>query len=131
MANEIASYHPLIYLNSCDASKIKAIESKEGVLKFEGVAISLIRGGALGCVGNHWEVEDEAIKELSINFYKLLLDGTPVGESLMKARKQIYAKRMKTYCYEDSEKKIVYENRSWGSPKLFGEVQISLVQKAE
>ena len=131
IANDVGSYHPLIYLNSCDASKIKAVESKEGVLKFDGVAISLIRGGALGCVGNNWEVEDEAIKELSINFYRLLLEGTPVGEALMKSRKQIYAKRMKTYCYEDTEKKIVYENRSWGSPKLFGEVQISLVQKAE
>ena len=105
IANEKVSYHPIIYLNSCDASKIKAVKTKEGLEKFEGVSISLIRGGALGCVGNHWEVEDEAIKELSINFYKLLLEGIPVGEALMKARKQIYPKKLQTYCYDDSKKK--------------------------
>jgi CHAT domain-containing protein len=129
--NDQISYHPLIYLNSCDASRIKAVESKEGVVKFDGVSISLVRGGALGCVGNNWEVEDEAIKEFSISFYKLLLEGIPIGEALMKSRNLIYAKKLKTFLYEDTQKEITYENRSWGSPKLFGEVQISLVQKAE
>lgn len=128
--NNKLSYHPFIYLNSCDASKIKAVESKDGTTKFDGISISLIRGGALGCIGNHWEVEDEAIRDFSITFYKLLLAGTPVGEAMLKARNKIYPTRMNTFeCSET--KKITFENRSWGSPKLFGEVQISLIEKQD
>jgi hypothetical protein len=85
----------------------------------------------LGCIGNNWEVEDEAIKEFSINFYRLLLEGIPIGEALMKSRNLIFAKKIMTFQYDDTQKTITYENRSWGSPKLFGEVQLSLVQKAE
>ncbi|HUY00189.1 MAG TPA: CHAT domain-containing protein [Candidatus Deferrimicrobium sp.] len=129
--NEKKSYHPIVYLNSCDASKIKSVETKDGAIKFDGISISLIRGGALGCVGNYWGVEDEAIKEFSINFYKLLLAGIPVGEAMRQSRNLIYTKRLNSYEYEENGKKIRYENRSWGSPKLFGEVQIALVEKTD
>ncbi len=126
--NEEKSYHPIIFLNSCEASKIREIEIEEGVRNFEGITVSLVRGGALACVGNTWEVEDEAIKNLSTNFYRFLLEGRPVGEALMKARNMVYAKRVVRYdCGEDEE--ITCEDRSWGSPKLFGEVQMTLVEK--
>lgn len=69
------------------------------------------------------------LKNFSISFYKLLLEEVPVGEALMKSRNLIYAKKLKTFLYEDTQKEISYENRSWGSPKLFGEVQLSLVQR--
>jgi hypothetical protein len=43
---------------------------------------------------------------------------------------KIYVDRMNTYEYSET-KTIHFENRSWGSPKLFGEVQISLIEKQD
>lgn len=76
---------PLVFLNACEAGIV------ESELRFigsytEGMAISFLLGGALGCIGPLWKVPDQSAAELAVTFYKHLVEGQPIGEALRKAR---------------------------------------------
>ena len=76
---------PLVFLNACEAGR------GESEMRFigsytEGMAISFLLGGALGCIGPLWKVPDQSAAELAIAFYRHLIEGEPIGEALRKAR---------------------------------------------
>ena len=80
--------HALVFLSACEAGMASVTESPTGMIGefVEGIATSILLGGAIGCVAPMWNIEDGTARDLSISFYKYLLSGMIVGESLRQAR---------------------------------------------
>jgi CHAT domain-containing protein len=53
----------------------------------EGLASALVCGGALGCIGALWPVDDDAAAHFAIEFYNRVLEGHLVGEAIRRARR--------------------------------------------
>lgn len=77
-----------IFLSACEAAGTKTTESIAGFRgKFiEGVAISTLVGGAIGCLGPVWEIEDGLAKDFALGFYVHLVEGKSIGEAVRQAR---------------------------------------------
>ena len=52
----------------------------------EGMAVSTLKGGAMGCLGPLWAIKDDFAREFALEFYKYALAGETLGESLRRAR---------------------------------------------
>jgi CHAT domain-containing protein len=78
----------LVVLSACEAGMSKTTESKTGLVGefIDGIATSVLLGGAIGCLAPMWEVGDGAAKTFSLSFYQHLLDGKSIGESVRQAR---------------------------------------------
>ncbi len=77
-----------VFLSACESAEAKTTESMTGFRgKFtEGVAISALGGGAIGCLGPIWEIEDGLAKDFALEFYVQLAEGSPIGEAVRQAR---------------------------------------------
>ena len=84
----------LVFLSACAAGMVDVTESKAGLIGefVEGIATSVLLGGAIGCIAPMWAVEDGAARDFSIAFYKNLLAGAVIGESVRQARLSAYNK---------------------------------------
>jgi hypothetical protein len=80
--------HALVVLSACEAGMSKTTESKTGMVGefVDGIATSVLLGGAIGCLSPLWEVGDGAAKTFSLSFYQHLLSGKSIGESVRQAR---------------------------------------------
>lgn len=78
----------LVVLSACEAGMSKTTESKTGLVGefIDGIATSVLLGGAIGCLAPMWDVGDGAAKTFSLSFYQHLLDGKSIGESVRQAR---------------------------------------------
>lgn len=75
---------PLVFLNACQTGRQSL--SLTGIGSW---AHSFIDAGAAVFIGSLWEVYDEAAYKFAESFYRLLLDGKPVGQAVREARKAI------------------------------------------
>lgn len=81
-----------VFLSACDVAQTKTHESTFGFRgKFiEGLAISVLLGGAIGCLGPLWPISDGLAKEFALAFYKhLLTKKEPIGEAVRLARLEL------------------------------------------
>ena len=96
-ADEIAqldlSKTKLVVLSACETG-LGEVKSSEGVF---GLQRAFKFAGVKTIVMSLWKVPDEATKELMINFYKNLLSGFPMQESLQKAQKTVRDKYANPY----------------------------------
>jgi hypothetical protein len=78
----------LVFISACEAGMSAVTESHIGMVGdfVSGIAASILFGGAIGCIAPMWGIEDGVAKDLSLSFYKHLLSGKVVGESLRQAR---------------------------------------------
>ncbi|MBM4431310.1 MAG: CHAT domain-containing protein, partial [Chloroflexi bacterium] len=75
------SSRAFVFLCACEAAKAKTTESEVGFRgKFtEGLAIAVLLGGAVGCLGPMWRIDDGVAKEFALAFYEHLLGGEATG----------------------------------------------------
>lgn len=79
---------PFIFLSTCEATQTIAEENTMGFRGrfIEGLAISAMVGGAMGCLGPMWPIEDNVGMEFAVVFYNHVLRGIPFGEAVRQAR---------------------------------------------
>ncbi len=96
-----------IFFNACwaAASEPEATEINPQGKFIHNLAVAALEGGACGCLGPMWQVDDGSAKDFSIAFYEHLLKRFSTAESVLEARKRI--RHQKTDC--------------WASWVLFGE----------
>jgi hypothetical protein len=84
----VLSGQPFVFLSACEAGAGKTEVSQMGFWgkHTEGVAVSALLGGAIGCLGPMWAIGDGIAKEFALEFYRRLLEGLPIGEATRRAR---------------------------------------------
>jgi hypothetical protein len=84
---------PVVFLNACTGGKAHSGEFTGGFMGSytDGLATSLLLGGALACIGPLWNIEDRSAARLAIEFYRRALEQQPLGESLRQARVAVRA----------------------------------------
>jgi len=98
----------LIFANACDTAKTAAWKERYDVFD---LARSFLETGAY-LLGSRWKINDTAAAEFAKKFYKsLLIEGKPLGRSILDAR---------TQCKEKESS----DNFAWASYILYGDPRI-------
>jgi hypothetical protein len=87
---------PLVFLNSCESARA-ANEGRDGARAIhynlqkpaQGLAASFVYGGALGCIGSLWPINDVRAARFAVEFYNQVLEGQLIGEAMRRARVKI------------------------------------------
>ncbi|MBK8617254.1 MAG: CHAT domain-containing protein [Anaerolineales bacterium] len=82
------SSQAFLYLNACETAQTyteSSLRNPRGEF-MEGVAISTLKGGAMGCLGPLWAIRDDLARGFALEFYKHALSGETLGESVRLAR---------------------------------------------
>ena len=82
------SSQAFLYLNACETAQTytdSSLKNPRGEF-MEGMAVSTLKGGAMGCLGPLWAIKDDLAREFALEFYKYALAGETLGESLRRAR---------------------------------------------
>ena len=85
----------LVFFNACEAARVRR-KGLAGPRLFAfrrstSVAEAFLGGGVANFLGTHWPVGDQAALAFSTEFYRLLLDGVPLGEAVRAARLRVLA----------------------------------------
>jgi CHAT domain-containing protein len=117
VADELKRYlkaPAFVFFNACWAAAAgKETTRLNAQGKFiQNLAIAAVEGGACGCLGPMWPIEDRAAKDFALEFYDHFLRGNSIGEAVLQARKRV--RRRKTDC--------------WASWALFGDPFINPFQ---
>jgi len=75
---------PLVFLNACQVGR-----SAMSLTGIGGWAEQFLDAGAAAFIGAYWSVYDQPAHDFSRAFYKRLLAGTPIGQAVQEARKEI------------------------------------------
>ncbi|GAA3688435.1 hypothetical protein GCM10023081_27220 [Arthrobacter ginkgonis] len=105
--------HPVVFLNACESSKTAPQSpgrpTGSTVAHAEGLASAFVYGGAQACVGSLWPVFDDTAADLSVEFYRQLIEEKQrVGEALLQAR---------LHSCENNQKDRI----TWAAYALFGD----------
>lgn len=103
-----------VFFNACWAAAAgKETTRLNAQGKFiQNLAIAALEGGACGCLGPMWQIEDRAAKDFALEFYDRFLRGSSIGDAVLRARMRV--RRRKTDC--------------WASWALFGDPFINPFQ---
>jgi hypothetical protein len=84
----VLSGRPFVFLSACEAGMGTTLPSTGGFWGnfMEGIAISALLGGALGCLAPMWGIGDGTAKGFAIEFYRRFLQDVPIGEAVRQAR---------------------------------------------
>jgi hypothetical protein len=80
-----------VFFSACEAAaaeKAAAIFNAQGTL-IQNLAVAALEGGACGCLGPMWEIEDCTTKDFAVAFYKFLFQNKPIGEAVRLARRKV------------------------------------------
>jgi len=83
-----------VFFNACEAARVRKPRRKAGSRLFAfrrstSVAEAFLGGGVANFLGTHWPVGDQAALVFSTSFYRRLLDGALLGDSVLTARQQV------------------------------------------
>jgi len=92
----------LVFFNACEAGRVRGARSKPSKRKPSqaplrklqravGFAEAFMRGGVANFLGTYWEVGDDAALEFAQAFYRDLVAGRTLGESLQSGRTAVRA----------------------------------------
>lgn len=85
----------LVFFNACEAARIRrasddeAPDIKTRIDTSVGLAEAFLRGGVANYVGTYWPVGDAPAKAFAETFYTGLLEGNPIGDALLEARRAV------------------------------------------
>jgi CHAT domain len=96
----------LIFLNACESARAKDIRYFDKYDELSSLADAFIAAGALTYIGTTGPINDLSASEISVNFYRALLTGSTVAESLRDS---------KTEYFEYNEK-----DPSWSLFRIYG-----------
>jgi len=85
----VLSGRPFVFLSACEAGMAETEVAEVGFRgKYtEGIATLVLLGGAIGCLGPMWRIDDGLAKEFALEFYRqLLVKGMLIGEAVRRAR---------------------------------------------
>jgi len=92
--------NPFVFLNGCASAggESEVTEGEEAQPAVIGQAAAnlaqvFLEGGAVGVVGTIWSIFDSGSRQFSEWFHAAVLAGAPVGEAILRARRQLYAVR--------------------------------------
>lgn len=93
------SSRAFVFLNTCEATETKTQHSTAGFHgKFiEGLATSVLLGGAAGCLGPMCNIGDTIAKNFALAFYRYILDGESLGEAVRQARTEVQTEEFDTW----------------------------------
>lgn len=79
---------PFVFLSACTGGLSTSKDLMAGCRDrfMEGMAAAALVCGAIGCLGPLWEIDDGAARLFALVFYRELLKGQPLGESVRQAR---------------------------------------------
>ena len=86
----------LVFFNACEAARVRKPARGTGQRLFAfrrstSVAETFLAGGVANFLGTHWPVGDHAALTFSTDFYRRLLEGAPLGECVLEARRCVLA----------------------------------------
>jgi len=109
----------LVFANGCQSGQTEAWKIADNYEdNIFGLANAFLVSGVQHYIGTFWEILDEPGREFALAFYREILDGASVGESVRLARKHLIDKY--------GEETIV-----WASYMLYGDPSFSYLAKAE
>lgn len=84
----------LVFFNACEAARVRRPRgpARRGLIGFRrstSIAEAFLAGGAANFLGTHWPVGDEAAFAFSTLLYERLLEGAPLGDSILAARRRV------------------------------------------
>ncbi|MGZ5443549.1 MAG: CHAT domain-containing protein [Thermoanaerobaculia bacterium] len=87
---EVFERNPIVFANACDTGKI----SNAGDVRqhWTGLAASFIHRGAVNYLGSLWPVFDDGSRRFAEEFYREVCAGRTVGEAVLAARADAYAR---------------------------------------
>ena len=91
----------LVFFNACESARVRTRGEQrersqnidERLQRTVGLAEAFLRGGVANYIGTYWPVGDSAAKRFSEEFYKRIMNGAPVGQSLQAGRAAVRALR--------------------------------------
>jgi hypothetical protein len=110
----------LVFFNACEAGRVrgartaKSKPASQGVVESFGVAEALMRGGIANYMSTYWPVGDQSASVFSETFYKGVLAGSTVGDSLLAGRKAV----------------LDLKERDWADYILYGNFDFVLKQRS-
>ena len=98
----IGNLPALVFCNACEAARVRKRRAKSpgnrqadrwfGLRRtMTGVAEAFLAGGVANFLGTHWPVGDDAAFAFSSELYESLLQGVPLGDAVLAARRRIAA----------------------------------------
>jgi pimeloyl-ACP methyl ester carboxylesterase len=86
----------LVFFNACEAARVRRPRgpARSRLFAFRrstSVAEAFLAGGVANFLGTHWPVGDQAALAFSTCFYRELLDGAPLGDCVLAARRRVLA----------------------------------------
>ena len=89
----------LAFFNACESSRTRRDGTsradrppvREEIETNVGLAEAFLRGGIANFVGTYWPVADAPAKDFAEIFYKMLLEGQPIGAALTAGRRRLNA----------------------------------------
>jgi CHAT domain-containing protein len=108
--NDVVKGPPsLVFMNACESAKTIDSSYLEKYEELSGLAFAFLDAGALSYIGTICRINDRAASQIAISFYKKLLTGSSVGQSMQAARKEFFDEHR-----ED-------EDLSWLAFRLYGD----------
>ncbi len=92
----LPSLPALVFFNACEAARVrKGLPDWRRRLadanRAHGVAEAVLDGGVANFLGTHWPVNDDAALAFASGLYERLLDGAPLGDAVLEARRRVEA----------------------------------------
>jgi hypothetical protein len=77
-----------LFLSTCEGAQATAEKTQLGFRGefMEGIAVSALLGGAIGCLGPMWKIDDQIAQKFALTFYAQLLNQVVIGEAVRQAR---------------------------------------------
>jgi outer membrane lipoprotein SlyB len=94
----LRSLPALMFFNACEAARVRQrglvagterVGTRKDLGTAPGFAETLMRAGVANYVGTHWPVGDQAAGVFADRFYRRLLRGQSIGQSLVAGRKAV------------------------------------------
>jgi CHAT domain-containing protein len=97
----------LVFMNACESAKTRDLSYFEKYDELSGLGIAFVKAGAPSYIGTSGIINDFSASELAVSFYRNLLEGSTVGESLRKAKREFFDNNS--------------EDLSWSAFTLYGD----------
>ncbi len=117
---DVGNLPALVFFNACESARVRSdsqppTDADEQARQAAGFAEAFLRGGVANFIGTYWNVGDAPALLLATEFYKRVIDGKTIGESLLEARRHV---------------KEATRSKDWADYMSYGDPSFVLKQRA-